>query len=679
MVKNPQYIDYVPNQRPAAFPTRDFARASEQNGNAEDGLSQNNQTNGRKSLESPGLLAANAESHGDNSLPAVLEGIPADQLDNFIASNGDLNPIWVSNMAKMEASGKSFPEDSMDLDVNTGYAAYEAMVLDMEDTDVDGTMTDVPGVSCVDSDSNEWPLEEASLTSQSQPSSTGPRDPSWSDLSRRMQAEILDNLLGCYSRRTVCRMLGLTDEERSAIKELIGYRREQDKLEDNLLKAMRAKQLREFMKIDNSLRNHVQSEPLGFKKASRHTFRKLNKLINPNVDFFACESSELTAARNFLRRREVEAKAAGSWGNEIGLSQPYKNGGGASSKMVGLDGGAGPNPVEAICLTSNQAKAPSTCTSTTSTATKPTTPQLKSSAAVKQGSTVSSRESPASSSSEFQQLNRDLTTPAKLLTLRNREKVDIERINGEKGNSQQIDLDGCRDLSVSALTLGDSPCPKNAPPSFEELALEQPQQSLHQQQSVNIGQRANSCLTNNLARLPKTTENGNSHLEHDVQRLNSDPSPQRPGPLALLDSDNLSKITQEPGGTKQYTENQMSCQDQTFTNNTESHTNSLVTELNPTGVVKSDTLVPVSPSSTPTDDIGGLSSSPETRRFRFSSPPSPETVHTRPPSPSTSASCGTHSGDEDEDEAEDDELLEDEVVLVPISPRGHPWRKFYNI
>ncbi|OJI97207.1 hypothetical protein ASPVEDRAFT_278312 [Aspergillus versicolor CBS 583.65] len=324
---NPQYIDYIPNQRPAAFPTRDFARASEQNGNAEDGLSQNNQTNGRKSLGSPSLLAANAESHGDNSLSAVLEGIPADQLDNFIASNGDLNPIWVSNMAKMEASGKNFPEDSMDLDVNTGYAAYEAMVLDMEDTDVDGTMSEAPG-----------------------PSSTGPRDPSWSDLSRRMKAEILDNLLGCYSRRTVCRMLGLTDEERSAIKDLIGYRREQDNLEDNLLKAMRAKQLREFMKIDNSLRNHVQSEPLGFKKASRHTFRRLNKLINPNVDFFACESSELTAARNFLRRREIEAKAAGSWGNEIGLSQPYKNGGGASSKMQKRPPPAHPPPLRPLSL-----------------------------------------------------------------------------------------------------------------------------------------------------------------------------------------------------------------------------------------------------------------------------------------------------------------------------------------
>lgn len=675
MVKDPHYIDYVPNQRPAAFPTRDFARASPQNGNAEDRSRQNIQRNGRKGLESSCSLTG-PENHDGNSLYPGLEGIPADQLDNYIASNGDLNPIWVSNMAKMAAPGKNFPNDAMDVDVNMGYAAYEAMVLDMEDTDVDGTISETPGVSSVDSDSDESSSEEASLTSQSQPSSTGPRDPSWSDLSRRMQAEILENLLERYSRRSVCRMLGLTAEESSAIKELIRSRREQEKLEDTVLKAMREKQLREFMKIDNSLRNPTQSPHLGFQKASRQAFRKLDGLIHPDVNFFACEKPELTAARRFLRKREIEAKFAGAWGNEIGCSRPSKNGGGASSKMVGLDGGPGPNPVEAICLTSNQAKVPSTCSFTTATATKPPTirPQLASSTVVKQGSTASLGESPTSSSSEFQELNRDLTTPAKLLTLRNKGKLDNERDDGEKEGPQQIDLDGCQDLSVSDLTLGSSPCPKNAPlpPSFEKLALKQPWQSLDQQQSANTIQRTNSCLINNLTLLSKTAENGNSDLEHDVRRLNSERSPQRPRPSVLLRSDKLSNSTQEPGGTKQYTENQRSCQNQTFGDNMESHTNSRLTELNLTGVVKPDTLIPVSPSSTPTDHIGGLSSSSETRRFRFSTPPSPETVRTHPPSPSTSASCGTHTGDEDEDEAEDDELLEDEVVLVPIGPRGHP-------
>ena len=680
MVKNPRYIDYVPNQPPAAFPTRDFAHASEQNGNAVDQSSQNKQIDGRKSPETP-CSSVGPVSHGDNSLLAGLDGIPADQLDNFIASNGDLNPIWVSNMAKMAASGKSFPDDAMDLDVNMGYAAYEAMVLDMEDTDVDGTMSEGPGVSCIDSDSGEWSLEEASLTPQSQPSSTGPQDTNWSDLSRRMQAEILENLLERYSRRTVCRLLGMTAEESSAIKELIGCRREQDKLEDTLLKAMRAKQLREFMTIDNSLRNQTQPPHLGL--PFRQTFRRLNGLIDPDVDFFACERSELTAARNFLRKRKIEARFAGTWGSEIGVPRPYKNGGGASSKMVGLDGGPGPNPVEAVCLTSNQAKVPSICASTGATATRPTTTsQLKSSAAVKQGSTAGIGESPTSSSPEFQQLNRDLTTPAKLLTRRYREKLDVERNNGEKGDSQQVDLDGCQDLSVSALTLGDSPCPKKAPPrsSFKELALKQSQQSLHQQQSANTVQRTSSCLTNNLTRLSRTVENGNSDLEHDVRRLNSKPSPQRPGPSALIHSDNLSNSTEEPGCTKQYAENQRSCADQTLTNTTENQTNSCITGLNLTGVVKSDTPIPASPSSTPTDHVGGLSSSPETRRFQLSSPPSPEAVGTHPPSPCTSASRSTYTGDDDEDEAEDDELLEDEVVLVPIGPyKGQPWRKFYNI
>lgn len=150
---------------------------------------------------------------------------------------------------------------------------------------------------------------------------TIPRNLTWADLSPRMQAEILNNLLYCYSWTTVHRMLGLTVDERNAIYNPLDCRTEQTKLEDLELKAMREKQLKELLKVDNSAWNQSRPHQLVFRKASRQTIRKLREAIQTDFDFLCCEGSELVDAKKYLLTRGIEPKYAGNWGNDLVVVQ----------------------------------------------------------------------------------------------------------------------------------------------------------------------------------------------------------------------------------------------------------------------------------------------------------------------------------------------------------------------
>ncbi|KAL2813724.1 hypothetical protein BJX63DRAFT_431841 [Aspergillus granulosus] len=267
-VKNglkPRFSEYNPNLPAAAFPTLDRVRAD---GN-EDNQTNDDRASARKSLE-------------DIITRDELEDVPVNALENYMASNGDLNPIYVSNMVKMAAAGQ-------DLSVTD----------EMEDSDEEEVMTET--------------------------SKTGIQTPTWADLSRRMQAEIFSNLLEYYNRSKVNHILGLTEQEYHANEDLLCRRSQQIRFEDAELSAMRAKQLRDLLKVDNSVGSKNCPYLLLFCKASCQTFCILKQAMETNFDFLCCEGAELTTARKFLRARGIDTKFAGDWGNDIVLFQGYED------------------------------------------------------------------------------------------------------------------------------------------------------------------------------------------------------------------------------------------------------------------------------------------------------------------------------------------------------------------
>ncbi|KAL4986181.1 hypothetical protein BDW68DRAFT_178994 [Aspergillus falconensis] len=470
--KKAAYIDYNPDLPPAAFPTLDRPRASrhghhiQQRDNDKDRPDETSRRNSRRSLDDVCALTK-PKGQREASPTAHVRDIPLDQLDNYMASNGDLNPIWVSNMARMAAAGKDADGD-----------------MDMEDTDLEGTVTE----------------ECRSL-------STGPRDPTWADLSRRMQTEIFQNLLERYSYPAVCRMLGLTADERDDIEDTLEYRRKQIEQEDIHLDAMRAKQLRELSRVDNSFRTHKQSYQLVFRKASRQTFRALRDFIEPDRDFFACEKSELTIAKTFLCRRGLEPKFVGTWGNGNVLIHTY-DGETPPFGRVGLDGAPGPNPIPA---TSNVTYAP----------TPTTVPehQSETSAALKNTFTDWLGNSPASGSLEIVQPDGNRSTPGRYLA-HLKKNIDQERYHCVDSERRVPGLGRHDRRSV----LPESPPARMSSPlgrySSEELALKHRQQQRRQQQT-NYSLRSISAPNS----LPKD-KNG-SNLRLPPQRSNGELSSHR--------------------------------------------------------------------------------------------------------------------------------------------------------
>ncbi|RHZ43153.1 uncharacterized protein CDV56_100869 [Aspergillus thermomutatus] len=278
-LRTPRFIDYNPNLPPAAFPTLDPANLSQLRTGEQDPakVEPNGVTKAvQRDSSSIDLHRSDAE---DKETWEKLEDISIDYLEDLIASNGELNPIYVRNMEIMATADEESSSD-----------------MDMEDSDLDEPMTDIDGRHA----------ESIKFI----------RDPEWSDLSPRLQTEIANNLSQHYGWSTVYSRLGLEEKEREELQELIRHRDHQVAMEDSALHAMRAKQLRALLRIDNSSasRNRIPHK-LVFRKISRKTTQRLRD--NIETDYLLCEVGEVLNARRFLQKRGIEIHYAGEWSGSV--------------------------------------------------------------------------------------------------------------------------------------------------------------------------------------------------------------------------------------------------------------------------------------------------------------------------------------------------------------------------
>lgn len=106
-----QYVDYNPNLPPAAFPTLEKPLSQEPGNQI---ISQNEATPPDDEDERTSVTPVhihNRKTHNACNRIKVAEkelaGISSDTLENSIASNCDLNPIYEKNMMEMANTGKT--------------------------------------------------------------------------------------------------------------------------------------------------------------------------------------------------------------------------------------------------------------------------------------------------------------------------------------------------------------------------------------------------------------------------------------------------------------------------------------------------------------------------------------------------------------------------------------------
>lgn len=123
-----RYIDYNPNLPPAAFPTFDQPRVPDNHARKVQPMQTAGEGGRALSRRSSG---SRNDLRKRNKVAGVdLNGIPGDVLGNFIASNGDLNPIYVKNMSIMARASQS---------------PSSCVHREMEDSDTNDAMVDISG------------------------------------------------------------------------------------------------------------------------------------------------------------------------------------------------------------------------------------------------------------------------------------------------------------------------------------------------------------------------------------------------------------------------------------------------------------------------------------------------------------------------------------------------------
>ncbi|KAE8355045.1 hypothetical protein BDV28DRAFT_155735 [Aspergillus coremiiformis] len=272
----PPCVEFDPNMPPAAFPTLNFPRPATLETDKRvqgEGEEVNTAFASNQGFDQPSHHVENKK----NREVVDLEDIPINQIDNYVASNGDLNPIYVKNMATMAAEGLSSADNDM---------AH-------------------PGSDDI-GPHNEYTHSIL--------------DPKWSDLCPGIQVEIFDNVLQDYDWSTACHRLGLSGEEQDDVEKQISARNAQIEREDLRLKNMRRKQLMTLLKIDNSTRSSQDSHRFVFRKASRGTTGRLQKSTKP--DYFTCHAREVANAQRYLYQHGFDPKYAGDWGNSVTAAQP---------------------------------------------------------------------------------------------------------------------------------------------------------------------------------------------------------------------------------------------------------------------------------------------------------------------------------------------------------------------
>ncbi|KAJ5291671.1 hypothetical protein N7478_000922 [Penicillium angulare] len=216
----------------------------------------------------------------------IIHSTPLNSIENQVASNTELNPIYVKNMAGMASQP----------------SGHESSAPEFEDSDPDE------------------PIDASEALGKKIP------NPTWKDISRPLQVEIVENMMKIgYSWGRICAELEIHKGDRDRLRYFLRVRNQQIARENKILAKMRGNQLRALMRIENSdIRRNDVPHQLVLRRYSKNATRAIQGAVggSGNPDLFLCTAADVLAARQYLHRRALPRSFAGEWGHSLVALQP---------------------------------------------------------------------------------------------------------------------------------------------------------------------------------------------------------------------------------------------------------------------------------------------------------------------------------------------------------------------
>lgn len=129
----PRQVEFNQNLPAAAFPTLERSRAGEEKHDDSNDNASIQHTGEREwpGQDSQYRSSQNEDGTTDKEMRVEFEDLPIDAIENRIASNGDLNPVYARNMAIMANPAENPYKDMEDSDHDDVMAACRAQKVSM--------------------------------------------------------------------------------------------------------------------------------------------------------------------------------------------------------------------------------------------------------------------------------------------------------------------------------------------------------------------------------------------------------------------------------------------------------------------------------------------------------------------------------------------------------------------
>ncbi|KAJ5554005.1 hypothetical protein N7513_003964 [Penicillium frequentans] len=259
-------IDFDPSLPPAVFPTVDITKTTV-----------STKTTMSICGYSAGSLFLSQRPKDDDD---EVDQATLNDMENHVASNNELNPVYLKNMAIMAGQA----HDSV---------SYKNAGLDFEDSDLDE------------------PKDASVVLGEKIP------DPTWADIVPHMQVEIVENMFkDGMSWKHIYTRLEIPRKGRNEFKVFLKTRKQQMRREDRNLAKMRENQLRALMRIDNS---DIKTNDVPHQLVLRRFFGNATQgsMSDRIPDFFLCQAADVLAGRQYLARRALPRSLAGAWDHSL--------------------------------------------------------------------------------------------------------------------------------------------------------------------------------------------------------------------------------------------------------------------------------------------------------------------------------------------------------------------------
>ncbi|KAK2764349.1 hypothetical protein FQN54_009042 [Arachnomyces sp. PD_36] len=142
------------------------------------------------------------------------------------------------------------------------------------------------------------------------------QEPTWDEISARLQVEIIHNLLETHTWEEAVDALNISLMEEISVLEHYHDRNGQLATESRVIRDMHMEQLKAILRVDNlDPQKRRAPDQLVLRRSTRRYMGDLMKRVSP--DYLMCQPWELSSAREYLQHVGLDPDLAGVWSNDL--------------------------------------------------------------------------------------------------------------------------------------------------------------------------------------------------------------------------------------------------------------------------------------------------------------------------------------------------------------------------